>query len=917
MRILLSALGSAGVNSAIKSVAASLGKGGLTGAILGTGVAVAGLAVGLGVQAVKAAGDFQQELTQLVTGAGEVHSNLKMVGDGILKLAVDTGTSTKQLVDGMYMIESAGYHGAAGLNVLKIAAQGARVGNADLGDVANALTTILTDYHLSANQATAAMNALTTTVASGKTHLQDLAKSMGAVLPLASSLGISFPQVAGAMAVMTNAGKNARVSAQNLANTLRSLAAPNATAAKAMKEVGLSAQQLKDTLGQQGLAATLQLIEEHVGKTFPAGSVQAVQAFKAILGGATGYNVALMLGGKNMAAFQSNVDAISKAMQNGAGDVQGWSDVQADLNFQWDRAKEVVQTAGIAIGTKLLPVATKLMSLFSDNFPKIQDVFRGISDDIQHFGNSIDKVGLENLAVNVNRLGDGIKNVFLAIDGLGQQVLSRFQVGMLTAGNTAGRVSVIMGHVSDGVRGVGQAVRQFAAFLGNISLGPFLDSLSKIGDILGGAFQAHLQMFASLAQQIGQWVNSSLIPSLRAAEPSFQNLGDTIMNVVLPGLAKLWAIGQSLYDVVIPALVGVLESAIPPCVQVASIISDGLAAAFQFLMPYVLQAGQAIADFSGALISRILPMVQTFFAQIGLFLSVFQQVWGYIWPSIAQVLGGIWDQITGIVQIAWSIVSNIILLGLDLIQGNWSQAWTDIYNLFVGIWDGIMKFIGGALKFIGIDIGNFGQIAAAKMGDTNKAISKQAADMSSSVQSSFSTMSTISLGSLQMMSDRGKQIFDMFKANGVKDMSQLDAATIAYVNDMAAYLDKADARRAQSAANAAGKAAVQGGISSNIVNKNFASGIENFSGGLAYVHRGEVLANLAPGTSVVPANRVQIMQHGGGGAPTHMTTNIFNISLSTMARNQMEVSRMVDLLEQELSRRFHVQTSGYASGGVY
>lgn len=43
----------------------------------------------------------------------------------------------------------------------------------------------------------------------------------------------------------------------------------------------------------------------------------------------------------------------------------------------------------------------------------------------------------------------------------------------------------------------------------------------------------------------------------------------------------------------------------------------------------------------------------------------------------------------------------------------------------------------------------------------------------------------------------------------------------------------------------------------------FASGVSNFSGGLAYVHQGEVLANLAPGTDVIPAHKVG----GLGGRP--------------------------------------------------
>src|SRR6266700_3808158 len=281
---------------------------------LGGMVALAGtaIAVKFGIDAVKAAGDFQSGMTSLVTGAGELESNLKMVSDGVLQLSIDTATSTKQLTSGMYMIESAGYHGADGLNVLKIAAEGAKVGNADLGATANALTTILTDYHLKSTDAAGAMNA--------------------------------------------------QRAAMNLANTIRSLAAPNSMATKSMKEVGLSAQQLHDTLTHQGLAAAIQEVSDAVGKKFPAGSVQAVQAFKAIMGGATGYNVSLMLGGKNMAAYEANIKNITGAMQSGKAGVTGWAAVQQDFNFKLQQAQQAFEVLKIKVGQQLLPVISQLLT---------------------------------------------------------------------------------------------------------------------------------------------------------------------------------------------------------------------------------------------------------------------------------------------------------------------------------------------------------------------------------------------------------------------------------------------------------------------------------------------------------------------------------------------------------------------------
>lgn len=332
---------------------------------LGGMIALAGtaIAVKFGIDAVKAASAFQAGMTSLVTGAGETQSALGQVSQGILQMSIDTGTSTQQLTAGMYMVESAGYHLAqGGLDVLRVAAEGARVGNADLGATANTLTTILTDYHLKASDAAGAMNELITTVASGKTHLQDLANSMGSVLPLASSLGISFAQVGGAIATMTNSGMSAQRASMNLANTIRSLAAPSSAASKAMVSVGISAQQLHDTLTTQGLAAAIQMVENHVGNTFPAGSVKAVTAFKAIMGGATGYNVSLMLGGKNMAAYEANIKSIGGALQSGKSGVTGWAAVQQDFNFKLQQAQQAFEVLKIKVGQQLLPVISQLLT---------------------------------------------------------------------------------------------------------------------------------------------------------------------------------------------------------------------------------------------------------------------------------------------------------------------------------------------------------------------------------------------------------------------------------------------------------------------------------------------------------------------------------------------------------------------------
>src|SRR5260221_11419915 len=147
------ALKLATMGGAVDSAGAKLG-------MLAAGATVlAGAAlIGIGVESAKMAGDFQQNTNMLVTSAGEIRSNLELVRAGILKMSVDTATSTKELINGMYMIESAGYHGAAGLKVLQASAEGAKAENSSLKQVSKAYTSASNAYHLSANDATSVSN---------------------------------------------------------------------------------------------------------------------------------------------------------------------------------------------------------------------------------------------------------------------------------------------------------------------------------------------------------------------------------------------------------------------------------------------------------------------------------------------------------------------------------------------------------------------------------------------------------------------------------------------------------------------------------------------------------------------------------------------------------------------------------------
>lgn len=431
-RELAAAADTSGAGSAAGADAAAAG-----GISKGVGMAAMAVAAATAVAAglmVKSAATFQQSLTRLATSAGESYGNLKMVGNGILQIARDTGTATGPLTSAMYQIESGGYHGAAGLEVLTAAAQGAKTENADLGTVAHTVAAAMNDYRFSAAQAATVTSKLVVATGQGMTTFQQLAAALPQVLSKASAAGIGFNEILGALASMTQHGMSADQAAQNLAHTISSLQSPTMAMSKELASLGLNSTVLSQNLGKTGLVGSIQEISQAIQADMGKGStavilnmtdalkglppaVQAmgqelmngsvsyetfykaakqlnplersqVQAFMTLydgmhtigteqmsgaqvmqtyagamhkaLGTSDALNVALMLTGKNTAATNAAIAAVSKATAQAGNNVQGWTDIQHNFNQQLSVLREDVGTTAIAIGEALLPPLTAI-----------------------------------------------------------------------------------------------------------------------------------------------------------------------------------------------------------------------------------------------------------------------------------------------------------------------------------------------------------------------------------------------------------------------------------------------------------------------------------------------------------------------------------------------------------------------------
>ncbi|MFB9925991.1 phage tail tape measure protein [Amycolatopsis halotolerans] len=253
-----------------------------TGQAKNLGLAAAATAA-VGVVALDMAGKYEQSTNKLVTSAGESKGAIDQVRQGMLSMAGEVGVSADSLSDAMYKVESAGYHGAAGLGLLKAAEQGAKAEGADGARVADALSSAMRDYYPHAQSAadvtkysTDVMSKLIGATSAGKMTFDELSGSLNSILPVASAAHISLDDVLGVLSSMTVHGISAEQATQNMADAIRHLQAPTQVMSKAMAAFGIDSQDVAAKLGQRGLSGTMQYLSDAVKKAMPPGSDQVL-----------------------------------------------------------------------------------------------------------------------------------------------------------------------------------------------------------------------------------------------------------------------------------------------------------------------------------------------------------------------------------------------------------------------------------------------------------------------------------------------------------------------------------------------------------------------------------------------------------------------------------------------------------------
>jgi TP901 family phage tail tape measure protein len=336
------------------------------GSVVGTATAklgkVGGLALAAGLAAsVKTAADFQAAMKRIQTQAGASSKDVAVLSKGILGLR-DVQQGPIELANAMYHLKSVGLDNASAMKALAAASKLAAVGGANLEDTTNAIAGAWrSGIRGAANfgQAAATVNAI---IGAGNMRLADFNAALGTgILPAARTFGLSLKQVGAALALMTDEGIPAQDAATRLRMSFSLLGAPSAAADKQLHAIGLSGLQLAQAMrGPDGLIGAITLLKTHLDASGLSASKQAQILSRAFGGGRSSSAILTLI--NNLDTLRRKQDQVNNSTGKfGAAVAAQQKTASAQLHI----LGADFQRIGIVVGTKLLPIVTKLVGFLA------------------------------------------------------------------------------------------------------------------------------------------------------------------------------------------------------------------------------------------------------------------------------------------------------------------------------------------------------------------------------------------------------------------------------------------------------------------------------------------------------------------------------------------------------------------------
>lgn len=638
------------ISKAQKSTS-GLGKGlKIAGAVGAAGLAAVGTAsVAMAVKATESAAEYQESFAKTATLLSGTPEELEKYSQSILGLSNDTGIAASELTETVYSAISAGVDQANAVEFAGEAAKLAAGGFTDSATAVDVMTTALNAYGLEADNAGQISDYLITTQNLGKTTVDELASSVGKVIPIASAYGVEMDNLSAAYAQLTAGGIATAEAGTYLKSMLNELGDSGSNVSRILQEeTGMGFAELTES--GKSLGDVMDILGNSVGGDSGAfnelwsSSEAGVGALSLLNSGADAYNDTL---GK----MRSSVGATDSA----------YGTMTNTLSHHIQTIKNLGQNFMTSIGQKILPTVSTMAESAIPLISKALDGVAGAADKIL----------------------PGIMSGFESFLPVLEQISS-----------------TALPQISNAMNGILPIIQQVIPIVVGI-LPTILGVMSSIKESIWGILQQILPIIVPLIGQIGEMIQqlaAQLIPFIQKVISQTKPIISMIVSSMMPILQIIIQIISQ----IIPIVMEILSAVMPVVTQIISIIAEMITVVLSELLPAIqdtLAAIMPVVQVAGEIISAILPVIIGLIQKLMPIIQAIAAVIGSVLIAAINLVIEGWNNIIQTVQKVLGVFKGII----TYMQGffsTWSGIWTNISGAVSAAFTGLVGIVKAPINTI-------------------------------------------------------------------------------------------------------------------------------------------------------------------------------------------------------------------------
>lgn len=668
----------------------------------------------------KGASDFQNGMAKMSTLFDTSQVSVQKLSKEFLNLSNETGKSAVELTEAGYQALSASVPVEKLGGFIRTSANMAKVGFTDTATSVDLLSTAVNAYGLEADQADSIANKLVNTQNLGKTSVNELASSMGKVIPTAAGMNVNLDQLCTMYTLMTKQGIATAESTTYMNSMLNELGDSGTDVGKVLKEkTGKSFQDLMKDGKTTGDA--LKILKDYSKETGTAfnelwSSQEAGKAAMALLNDSAGdFN-------ETMGSMANVADLVGQGLEK-----------MNTPSAKMAKALNRIKNSGIELGSVLLTTVapyveqfTKKVEELTEKFNKMPDsqkkmvlvmlaVVASISPVLAIMGKLI-KVFADG-PIAVGNLMKGFGKLQTAIAGINAPVVAIVAViAVLVAAfthlwntneNFRNNMIAIWDQIRDKISSFVDNVKERFAGL-NISFADIVSALKAIWDgfceILAPVFEG---AFAALADTITT-VCDVLIGILDTFIGLFTGNWEQCWTGIQEVFGGIWEGIKAVLTDVLESLKGVIDTFLgwfgTDLDTVWSEITSTVESVWNGIVDFFASVWNEITSAASSAWETIKNVITVAIMLIGEIISAAVQIislpWRFIWENCKEYIIAAWETIKNVISSALNTISSVISAGWNAISAVVSPVIDTIINIVSSGWNLISSVVSNVAQGI-------------------------------------------------------------------------------------------------------------------------------------------------------------------------------------------------------------------------